>query len=155
MWTHLLRRGGLDEDWALWHGGNLAECPEPLERFAVNERRYCRRTAAGCTSVYFSPLGKNYSAVCGMVEAYQYGSMDAFLTSLTSIDSLHLDGILITHGSSWQHIWSYVVGDVASPTSSRSAHGFNNPHIILYNTHHGNCCISTTLNVHPKVAQRQ
>ena len=100
--------------------GNLAECPEPLERFTVNERRYCRRTAAGCTSVHFSPLGKNYSAVCGMVEAYQLGSMDAFLTSLTSIDSLHLDGILITHGSSWQHIWSYAVGDVASPTSSRS-----------------------------------
>ena len=49
-------------------GGNLAECPEPLERFAVNGRWYCRRTARGCTSVHFSALGKDYTAVCGMVE---------------------------------------------------------------------------------------
>ena len=101
-------------------GGNLAECPEPLERFAVNGRWYCRRTGAGCTSVHFSALGKDYTAVCGMVEGYQYGSMDAFETSSTSINSVYLDGISITHGSPRQHIWSYVVGDVANPTSSRS-----------------------------------
>ena len=101
-------------------GDNLAKCPEPLERFAVNGRWYCRRTGAGCTSVHFSALGKNYTAVCGMVEGYQYGNMDAFQPSSTSINSVYLDGISITHGSPRQHIWSYVVGDVANPTSPRA-----------------------------------
>ena len=53
-------------------GSNLAECPEPLEHFAVNGSWYCRRTALPCTSVHFSSLGKNYTAVCGMVEGYQF-----------------------------------------------------------------------------------
>ena len=63
-------------------GGSLAECPEPLECFAVNGKWYCRRTGAGCTSVYFSVLGKNHSLVCegGMVKGYQYGSTDMALS---------------------------------------------------------------------------
>ena len=99
-------------------GGNLAECPEPLERFAVNGRWYCRRTAAGCTSVHFSALGKNYTAVCGMVEGYQYGSMVGFTHSTASKtpDDLYADGISITHGSSPRsHLWTYVVGLNANP----------------------------------------
>jgi len=81
---------------------NLAECPEPLERFAVNGRWYCRRTGARCTSVHFSAVGKNYTAVCGMVEGYQYGSMDGFVYSTVSKtpDDLYAEGISITHGSS-------------------------------------------------------
>ena len=62
---------------------NLAECPEPLERIPVNGSWYCRR-AGVCTSVHFSALGKDYTAVCGMVEGYQYGNMDAFQHSTAS-----------------------------------------------------------------------
>ena len=95
-------------------GGNLAECPEPLERFAVNRRWYCRRNVtAGCTSVHFSAQGRNYTAVCGMVEGYQYGSMDSFVGSTASKtpDDLYAEGISITHGSSPRHhLWTYVVG---------------------------------------------
>ena len=103
--------------------GNLTECPEPLERFAVNRRWYCRRTAAGCTSVYFSALGKNYTAVCGMVEGYQYGHMDAFDYSTAPItpDDLYAEGVSITHGSSpRRHLWTYAVGLNANPTSASS-----------------------------------
>ena len=100
-------------------GGNLAECPEPLERFAVNGSWYCRRNVtSGCTSVHFSTLGKNYTAVCGMVEGYQYGSMNAFEQSTASItpDDLYAEGISITHGSSpRRHLWTYVVGLNANP----------------------------------------
>ena len=100
-------------------GGNLAECPESLERFAVSGSWYCRRTAIrGCTSVHFSALGKNYTAVCGMVEAYQYGSMDGFVQSTASKtpDDLYVDGISITHGSSpRRHLWTYAVGLNANP----------------------------------------
>ena len=101
--------------------GNLAECPEPLERFAVNGRWYCRRAAQPCTSVHLSALGKNYTAVCGMVEGYQYGHMDAFQHSTASRtpDDLYADGISITHGSSpRRHLWTYAVGLNANPDSN-------------------------------------
>ena len=76
-------------------GGNLAECPEPLERFAVNGRRYCRRTALPCTFVDFSAPGKSYTAVCEMVEAYQYGSVESFVhsTATKTPDDLYVHGI--------------------------------------------------------------
>ena len=99
-------------------GGNLAECPKPLERFAVNGRWYCRRTGAGCTSVYYSALGKDYTAVCGMVEGYQYGSTDGFDPSSASKtpDDLYADGIPVIHGSSpRRHLWMYAVGLNANP----------------------------------------
>ena len=100
-------------------GGSLAECPEPLERFAVNGSWYCRRNVTrGCTSVHFSALEKNYTAVCGMVEGYQYGSMNGFQPSSASRtpDDLYAEGISITHGSSpRRHLWTYVVGLNADP----------------------------------------
>ena len=100
-------------------GGSLAECPEPLERFAVNGRWYCRRTVTGgCTSVHFSALGKDYTAVCGMVEGYQYGHMDSFYHSTASKtpDDWYAEGISITHGSSpRRHLWTYAVGLSANP----------------------------------------
>ena len=105
-------------------GGNLAACPEPLERFAVNRRWYCRRNVTrGCTSVHFSALGKDYTAVCGMVEGYQYGSMDSFVGSTASKtpDDLYAEGISITHGPSpRRHLWTYAVG--LNANSDRNAH---------------------------------
>ena len=99
-------------------GGNLAECPEPLERFAVSGSWYCIRTALPCTSVHFSALGKSYTTVCGMVEAYQYGSISGFAHSTASKtpDDYYVDGISITHGSSpRRHLWTYAVGLNANP----------------------------------------
>ena len=55
-----------------------------------------------------------------MVVAYQYGTMDAFLSASTSINGAHLEGISITHKSPWQHLWSYVVGEVPDAPSQRS-----------------------------------
>ena len=84
-----------------------------LSTFAVNGSWYC-------TSVHFSALGKDYTAVCGMVEGYQYGSMDGFVYSTASKtpDDLYAEGISITHGSSpRRHLWTYVVGLNANPNS--------------------------------------
>ena len=97
---------------------NLAECPDSLERFAVNGSWYCRRTSRPCTPVHFSALEKNYTAVCGMVQGYQYGSMDGFTHSTASKtpDDLYAEGISITHGSSpRRHLWTYAVGLNANP----------------------------------------
>ena len=100
----------------------FSECPSPLEVFAENSKKYCRRASSGCTSVYFDSLSQQYTEVCGMVEAYQYGHMDAFSLSSASIDSVRYDGISITRGSPRQHLWSYVVGEVSywSSLSSRT-----------------------------------
>ena len=101
----------------------LSDCPSPLQMFVEDGRKYCRRASRGCTSVYFDSRNHKYTEVCGMVEAYQFGNIDAFDSSsrLASIDSSsHLEGISITHKSPRRHLWSYVVGDVANPTSSRT-----------------------------------
>ena len=97
----------------------FSKCPSPLRMFTVNNRKYCRRSSSGCTSVSFDSLNQQYTEVCGMVNAYQFGNMDAFGPSSTSINSVHLEGISITHKFPRRHLWSYVVGDVANPTSSR------------------------------------
>ena len=104
---------------------NLAECPKPLERFAVNRVWYCRRTARPCTSVYFSTLQKMYTSVCGKVEAYQYGSMDSFSPSTANRtpDDFYVEGISITHGASpRRHIWTYAVGLNANPAAGYNLH---------------------------------
>ena len=98
---------------------HLSKCPSPLKMFLKDGKKYCRRLSSGCTSVSFYSRNQQYTEVCGMVEAYQYGSMDAFSPSSTSINSLHLEGISITHESPRKHLWSYVVGDDANPTSQR------------------------------------
>ena len=97
----------------------FSECPSPLRMIVDDGRKYCRRASSGCTSVYFDSLHQQYSEVCGMVEAYQYGHIDAFSPSGRTINSVHMDGISVTYGSPRQHLWSYAVGEVAVPTSSR------------------------------------
>ena len=96
----------------------FSECPSPLQMFLQNNKKYCRRQSSGCTSVYFDSLSQQYTEVCGMVEGYQYGSMDAFHLSTASKtpDDLYVDGISITHGCSpRRHLWTYAVGLNANP----------------------------------------
>ena len=101
---------------------HLAECPPSLKRFAYNKRWYCRRSVeVGCSSVYFDSLGKEVKEVCGMIEAYQWFSPDAFglyAAPPQTIDGPYMDGISITQGSPRQHIWSYAAG---LKTSSENA----------------------------------
>ena len=87
-------------------------CPSNLNTFTYNSKQYCRRSVdVGCSSVYFDNLGKEIKEVCGIIEAYQYSSPDAFRSSSSyTIDGPYIDGISITQGSPRQHIWSYAVG---------------------------------------------
>ena len=105
---------------------NMSErdvCPQPLQRIQANGKWYCRRNVRrGCTSVYFNSYGHNYTEVCGMVKAYQYGSTDAFAHSRASStpDTInYVYGISITHGRSPRnHLWTYAAGLYANPTDS-------------------------------------
>ena len=48
-------------------------------RLVVEGNSYClRQTTKGCDSVFFESLGANYSEVCGMIMAKQYGHINAF-----------------------------------------------------------------------------
>ena len=87
-------------------------CPSNLNTFTYNSKQYCRRSVdVGCSSVYFDNLGKEIREVCGMIEAYQWYTLDAFYASSSqTIDGPYMDGISITQGSPRQHIWSYAVG---------------------------------------------
>ena len=51
-----------------------------------------------------------------MIMAKQYGHPNAFWNApRDSPDDAYAEGILITLGSPRQHVWTYVVADVANP----------------------------------------
>ena len=69
----------------------------------------CWKGSTGCTGFSF-PSKQSYSAVCGFVEGYNYGSPDGFgytHSPAQTIDQAYVDGISITHGSPRQHLFTY------------------------------------------------
>ena len=66
----------------------------------------CWKGSVGCTGFSF-PSEQSYSAVCGFVEGYNYGSPDIFGHRHDQIDEAYVDGLSITHGSPRQHLFSY------------------------------------------------
>ena len=80
-------------------------------------KRTCGRASGGsntCDSVTFPVSGGEYSRVCGRIKAYQWGSTDAFwsyhLGHATTIDGAYVDGIIVSHNISRQHIWTFAAG---------------------------------------------
>ena len=90
------------------------QCPGDWEEIASPVRGCQQTTPSGCTSAVFQ-TGRTYSQVCGRVNAYQYGSPDAFSVAITArniftVEQNPLSGVSLTHGApgSRQHIWSFV-----------------------------------------------
>ena len=80
-------------------------------------KRTCGRASSSelsCDSVLFSVSGGPYNQVCGRIRAYQWGLPDAFHEYIsnrqTTIDSVYVDGLSLTHGSPRQHIWTFANG---------------------------------------------
>ena len=92
------------------------QCPDGL-RLITSPKRTCGKStpAIGCASVVYQTFGHEYSRVCGRIRAYQFGTPEAFDTSLRN---WLVDGItLYTHNQS-QHIWSFAAGrDESSSTN--------------------------------------
>ena len=87
-------------------------CPSGLQEVSnatINKRGCGRNVSRGCSSIKF-PVEVNYTHVCGRVQGYQFGHMDAFDRHQGSIDSDYAEGVLITSGSPRRHLWTYVVG---------------------------------------------
>ena len=65
-------------------------------------------TGSGCSSAIFPTFGVPYTKVCGRARGYQYGSPDGFMRSTPGFPDA--DGLIVTHGSPRNHIWSFVAG---------------------------------------------
>ena len=86
-------------------------CPQGLTNISVNSIHMCTdmRTSTGCTSVTYPTHMLSYTKVCGRARGYVFASPDGF-TGQTSLDSLYVDGLVVTHGSPRDHIWTFAVG---------------------------------------------
>ena len=80
-------------------------------------KRTCGRNSTGsrtCDSATFPVSGGEYSRVCGRIKAYQWGYTTAFLSYhygvVTTIDGAYASGVSVTHGTSRNHIWTFVAG---------------------------------------------
>ena len=100
----------------------FSQCPGALQRVYISNRRYCYRRSSPCSTVSFDSFGKNYTEVCGYVRAYQYGHPDAFSSNNPSI-GFYGEGISVTHGSSKNHLWSYIIGSQYPSRSYYSGSG--------------------------------
>ena len=118
--------GGVTGGWMRVAGLDMTnsshECPSGLMEHIFSGKRTCVRIATtfGCSSANnFITPGVEYSQVCGRVIGYQYGSTDAFTSSINSA-SRHVDGVILTHGDPRQHIWTFAaaIDEVGSLASS-------------------------------------
>ena len=102
-------------------------CPYGL-RLTSYSRRTCGRASSAwysCSSTTFSVGGSQYSRVCGMARAYQWGRNNAFYGNNNlnqGIDGCYVDGLSLTHGApgSRQHIWTFANGLYAGGGSNSS-----------------------------------
>ena len=85
-------------------------CPAGFRKVTASGKTLCGGQSSSCISTTFSSHGIEYSRVCGRINGYQYRSTDAFHNSRGSIDSIFVDGIVLTHGSPRQHIWTFAAG---------------------------------------------
>ena len=80
-------------------------------------KRTCGRNSTGsrtCSSATFPVSGGEYSRVCGRIKAYQWGYTTAFFSYhyrlAMTIDGAYACGVSVTHGTSQNHIWTFVAG---------------------------------------------
>ena len=84
--------------------------PEPTCEIGTNS------LSGNCSSNSYTSHGLNYSHVCGMIRAYQFGSPDSFghdgRQMPLNISSNYVDGVSLTHGvpHSRKHIWTFAAG---------------------------------------------
>ena len=98
-------------------------CPSGWEETGYSKRTCGRATESyggTCDSATFPTGGLEYSRVCGLAVAYQFGTLSAFYRSFSqTIESHYVDGLSLTHGSpgSRQHIWTFAGGLAEAATS--------------------------------------
>ena len=97
------------------------QCPSAWREYNSNGIRTCARTdsnTGSCPGNIYD-IDRQYGKVCGRVIGYQYGSPSAFHNRVT-IDQAYVEGVSITHGTRWVHIWSYAAGASEQGTCGHS-----------------------------------
>ena len=75
--------------------------------------RMCGRRQDGepesCDSALYRTGGLQYSRVCGRIRAYQFGLTHAFRKPNANIESIYVDGVVLSHGFAGHrvHIWTF------------------------------------------------
>ena len=99
------------------------QCPPTWREYNTSGVRACGRPVSdditgSCPSTFYRTDGQ-YSRVCGRVIGFQFGSPDGFNPTCTR---QNMDGVIISHGASQYHIWSYIAG----ATENNSQHQRSN-----------------------------
>ena len=96
------------------------QCPTAWELYNTSAVRACGRPQSdalsneqNCPATAYS-TNYQYSRVCGRVIGYQVGTPDAFSSVQNTFE---LDGIVISHGTQHNYLWSYVAGWTESQSS--------------------------------------
>ena len=88
-------------------------CPAGFRKITDSGKTMCGGQSRSCISTTFSSHGLQYSRVCGKIIGIQYASPDGFDPyglQTGSIDSVFVDGVVLTHGSPRNHIWTFANG---------------------------------------------
>ena len=88
-------------------------CPAGFRKVTASGRTMCGGQDRSCINTTFSSHGLQYSRVCGKIIGYQFGRTNAFAPfnlNSGSIDTLFVDGIILSHGSPRNHIWTFAAG---------------------------------------------
>ena len=91
-------------------------CPSGWKMTGYSKRT-CGRNSTGyhtCDSATFPVSGREYNRICGRIKAYQWGTTYAFYSyhsrRVTTIDGAYTSGVIVTHGTPRNHIWTFVAG---------------------------------------------
>ena len=89
------------------------QCPSAWQEITTPHRVCGRGTSLGfnCDGVTYSSGSQQYNQVCGRIIGYQVGDTEAFRRSSGRlVNGFYVDGISVTHGSAYQHIWTFAAG---------------------------------------------
>ena len=105
------------------------QCPSNLVERKGNNIRRCETMNAGCSPTTYSTRNIDYTKVCGRITGYQVGTTNAFRQyyqnqGTTTINTIYVDGVSLTHGNSRQHIWTFAAALDRNDnvTGERSSH---------------------------------
>ena len=88
------------------------QCPSVWQEITTPHRVCGRRSTSSysCDGVTYTN-SQQYNQVCGRIISYQVGDTEAFRRSSgRSINAFYVDGISVTRGSTYQHIWTFAAG---------------------------------------------
>ena len=89
------------------------QCPSAWREITTPHRTCGRGSTSSysCDGVTYTTGSQQYDQVCGRIIGYQVGDTEAFRRSSGRlINAFYVDGISVTRGSTYQHIWTFAAG---------------------------------------------